>query len=198
MKNETLQERLDILKLDYIDFIKITIQDTGSIIPAFTVFAEIKNEIDEKTGFNMLGMIHIPIPASYMENGSSKDELVEELMPKVFNKLKEDFIPHAILFSSEVWIRRVSKDQFPDKKVDEIDIVDLDESKIKKTEGIIISIDYEDKSEFISYDIIRDGKQVSSDGNLVDKVELIENNEFQDISKSSMKGRFSNLFKLLK
>jgi hypothetical protein len=62
----------------------------------------------------------------------------------------------------------------------------------------IISIDYEDKSEFISYDLVRKGVQVSSDGDLVDTIELIENNEFQDVTKSSMKGRFSNLFKLLK
>jgi hypothetical protein len=114
MKNETLQERLDLLKSDYIDFVKETIQDTGSIIPAFTIFAELKNEIDEKTGLNMLGMIHIPIPALYMENSNKKDELVEELMPEIFNKIKKDFIPHALLFSSEVWIRRVNKDQFPD------------------------------------------------------------------------------------
>lgn len=73
---------------------------------------------------------------------------------------------------------------------------DMDNYKsLPKKEVIFISIETENKSETIIYEMIRNGKQVNTEGDLTDKIEL---KEMHDIEKpEGTSGRFAGLYKKL-
>lgn len=192
MSADTKKENIEILKNDYIDFIKTTIQETGGLYPSFTVFSEIKDEVENDKP--KIGLIHIPIPAKFIEDADSKDELVNEVLPEISKTVKENFIPYALAWASEVWVRRVNKE-------DVKSLSNLEEltEKAKKIEAVFINIESEDDNNIYVYEIIRDGKQITNDGDLVDKIELVEADDLtQSVKTGSMEGRFANLFHLFK
>jgi hypothetical protein len=49
---------------------------------------------------------------------------------------------------------------------------------------------FNDRKDLITFDIVRNGKQVNDDGDLIDKVELIET----DLKGDSFSGRLSDLY----
>lgn len=192
MNADLRKENIEILKNDYIDFIKTTIQETGGLYPSFTVFSEIKGEVENDKP--KIGLIHIPVPGKFIEDADSKDELVNEVLPEISKTVKENFIPYALAWASEVWVRRVNKE---DVKSPE-DLEKLTESA-KKVEAIFINIESADDNNIYVYEIIRDGKQITNDGDLVDKIELVEADDLtQSVKSGSMEGRFANLFHLFK
>jgi len=113
------------------------------------------------------------------------------VLPKVFKELKKRFIPHGIAWAAEAWMRVADKN-FNSSKDDWKSI------PIRK-EVIMISIESEDGNEFFMYEIKRSGKQVNSDGEFVDIVEL-ERFDDEVIKKSpeQITGRFTGLFKKFK
>lgn len=60
----------------------------------------------------------------------------------------------------------------------------------------MISIESDGPAESIIYEIKREGKQVNSDGDLVDVIKLEQ--QFKDETAPSTGGRFTGLFKKLK
>lgn len=195
MMTEKLKELINKLKEDYVNFVKETIQETGELYPSFTIFCQLKEEIDEETGDKVLGMVHIPVPSKFMENASSKEELVSEVLPKIFKEIKKQFVPHAIAWSSEVWVKKVSKEE---AKTEEEAFL-IAEKKVNREEAVFINVQSADDNEVLVYTIERIGKQINNDGDLVDKIELIPSNNLDNglVSNKDIGGRFSNLFNKL-
>lgn len=178
-------EKYEDIKKAYIEYITDLMTDMGSLYPHVTVFADQKkpkNEDEKKPA-----IIHIPIPEQLIDTDEGKETFVSEILPEVFKKLKEDFIPSGVAWASEAWMRIIEKhDEMPEN------YKDIPISK----EVIILTIDTatDENEELFIYEVKRDGKQVNQFGDFVDKVELILQPELSK-GYDRMKGRFSKLFK---
>jgi hypothetical protein len=177
-------EQFDVLKEEFISNIKSYVTECGGIFPHISVFADIKNP---KEGEDKPALIHIPIPDEYMENDESKDIFVDEIFPKIATELKNRFTPTALAWTAEAWVRTMNKDgKMPD---------DYKTLPVQK-EVIIITIESDTNKECVIYDIIRSGKQITSDGDMVDIVELVESENLRH--PDGLGGRFAGLFSKLK
>ena len=180
MENAQYEE----LKEEYIKHLIDVISETGGLFPHITIFADILNPKEEEK--DKPAIIHIPIPDKFMTDDKSKDEFIDEIIPDIFKDLKKKFEPHGVAWSSEGWMRQLDKsDKMPD---------DYKKLPIKK-EVIIVTLGTKDKEEVIIYEVKRQGKQVNSDGDLVDIVKLEKHDGDQP---NSVAGRFSGLFKKFK
>jgi hypothetical protein len=188
----SLEEEIDVLKNEHIDFIKNNIQTYGEFYPCITIFSELK-EINEDEPDLKFGMVHIPIDRKFLQDDESKDNFIKEVVPNIFKEIQKTFIPHAVLWCSEVWMRRMpKKDKITQEDIDEL------YKNGEKIEAVFITMESKNKNETFVYEIIRNGVQVSPDGDLVDKIQLKKSNEFDHITKENIGGRFSNLFGLFK
>jgi hypothetical protein len=175
------EEDFKDLRETYIDHIQQYMKDVGNLFPHITVFADVKDaKEDEKPA-----IIHIPIPTEYMETDELKDKFLEQVLPGVFKKVKEEFIPTGVAWGAEAWVRIVDKNTT---------LKDYKKSPVEK-EVVFISIETKDKHETLIYNIERNGKQVHADGSITDIIELTEAKESG--MPRSAQGRFTELFKLL-
>lgn len=165
----------DDLKKAYIENIKEYVKENGNMFAHISVFA--KHKTDDKNG-----IIHIPINGEFLESEESKDRFINEVVPQIAKKIREDFTTYGVAWVSEAWIRKADaseKETLSNWK------------KIPITgEVLLISMQFNDKKEVITFDILRDGKQVNDEGDLIDKVELVES----DLKGDSFSGRFSGLY----
>ena len=174
------QEIYNELKKDYKENLLSHATENGGVFPHITVFAESKNEEEDE---NKLSLLHIVIPEEFMENDVTKDKFVKKLVPDIFAKIKKDFIPHAVAWASEGWMRIPPKDFKPDD----------DYKTLPKKECLIITMESESEEEVILYEIQRN-LNVDKEKGLIDKIELIELKD----TPSNIGGRFSGLFKKFK
>jgi len=179
-------EQYEELKKDYINHIKEYVTDNGGLFPHLTVFADVKKPKEGEE--DKPAIIHIPIPDEWMQSDEMKDKFVDNVIPDVFKDINAEFIPHGIGWAAEAWMRVADKNFDPSKG-------DWKKIPIRK-EVIMISIESDRPSESIIYEIKREGKQVNSDGNLVDVIKLEQ--QFKDEIAPSTGGRFTGLFKKLK
>jgi hypothetical protein len=114
---------------------------------------------------------------------------IEEIVPSVFKSITERFIPAGMAWASEAWMRIADANTFDPKRDNYKNI------PIKK-EVLFISIETDYINETRIYDIERKGKQVNADGELIDHITLIENQELKAPDK--VEGRFAGLYKKLK
>lgn len=181
------EEQYYKLKEDYIEHILEYVREEGGLFPHLSILADIKEPSPEEE--NKPALIHIPIDEQYMESEENKDEFVYDILPVVFKKLKKDFTPTAIAWASEAWMRIVDKNFDVSKQ-------NWKEIPIKK-EVIIITIESEFENISHLYEIKRKGKQINSEGTLIDAIQLEKlDEEFKGASK--VEGRFSGLFKKFK
>ena len=180
------KEEYVILKDEYIDHIKEFITEHGQLFSHITVFGKLKTPKDEDE--KKPAMIHIIIPPDFMKNDDSKDMFINKLLPEVSKELNKDFLIYGTVWSSEAWMRIAGADF----DIDKDDFRDIPGKK----EVVIISFESEDLDETFIYDIKRTGKQITSDGKLVDTIVL---EEFMDDHKPTITaGRFTGLYKKLK
>lgn len=168
----------------YIDHIKKYVSQTGGLFPHVTVFANsIEKEEEKETN---LSIIHIPIPDEFMSD-SGKDTFVDEVMPEVYKEIKKKFVPFGIAWASEAWLREADPN---------FDVTKENWKKLPiRKEVVFITIEDENLCKTQVYELKRVGKQVSGDGDLVDKVEL---EILQDlVNPIKTEGRFSGLYKKL-
>lgn len=169
------------LKENYIDYIKYYVAETGGLFPHITIFAEVRHpKEDEK---DKTALIHIPIPDQYMSNDDGKETFIVEVLPDIIKEVKKMFIPKGVAWAAEAWLRMADKKD---------DITDYKKLPIKK-EVVIITIESENKNDSFIYEMLREGKQVNSIGDLVDVVNLKQIEKFSN--PDSLGGRFSGLFK---
>lgn len=178
-------EQFDVLKEEFINNIKSYVIESGGMFPHISIFADVKNP--EKGEEDKPALIHIPIPDEYMENDNSKDIFVDEIFPKIAKELKNRFTPIALAWTAEAWVRTMNKDgKMPDN---------YKNLPIQK-EVIIITIESDTDKECVIYDILRNGKQITSDGDMVDVIELVEAQNLKH--PDGLGGRFAGLFSKLK
>ena len=152
-------ERYNDIKEGYLKNIKRFLTEMGDIFPHITVFGLHKSDQDKSA------IIHIPIDEKFMSSEERKDEFIDQVIPEVAKKIKEEFIPEGVAWTSEAWIRESPIDKgIPN---------DWKKLPIKK-EVLFINMEFENRKEIIVYEINRNGKQVNEDGDIVDHVELIE------------------------
>jgi hypothetical protein len=175
-------EQYEDLKNNYLEHLKENISELGGLVPHIAVFA------DHIHKNNKPAMIFMIISEEYMASEDTKDDFIDNKLPDVFKSLKERFVPHAIAWAAEAWVRIVDKDFNMAKQ-------DWKAIPIKK-EVVIVSIENKDKTESIIYNIKREGKQVTESGDIVDRIEL----ELSDDLKDGMNagGRFTGLFRKFK
>lgn len=167
------------LKDRYIQNIQRFITETGNLFPHITVFADHKDESEEEKS----AIVHIPIPDEILMSEETKEDFVTEVIPEIAKTIRKKFKPYGVSFASEAWVRSFNKE---DGEIPE----NWKEQPIEK-EVLMVTMEFADRQETIVYEIKRNGKQVTEEGDLVDHVELIE----QDFSgASSVGGRFGNLF----
>jgi hypothetical protein len=172
------------IKNSYIEFITKLIVHEGGIPPSITVLGT-----HIKDGLN--AVVHIPIPGKFIKDDNSKDEFVNELIPQIAKKVAEDFDINAVAWASEAWLR-----------VSDIKTIDLDKglsdwkSLPVKMEVLIITIESHDDSEFTVLEIVRSGKQVNEDGDLIDRIELVELPDYDGAVLAE--GRFAGLYRKFK
>lgn len=174
-------EQYQEVKDAYIEHLIDVIAETGGLFPHITIFADVLKPKEGEE--NKPAIIHIPIPDNFMKDDESKDEFIDEIIPDIFKDLKKEFEPHGVAWSSEGWLRHIEKGgKIPDN---------YKNLPIKK-EVVIVTLGTQDKEEALIYEIKRQGKQVNSDGNLVDIVKL---EKLDGDQPESVGGRFSGLFK---
>jgi hypothetical protein len=174
MTNEIFEE----LKEAYVEHLKEMMLEEGTIYPVITIFAD---HIEDTEGKGAI--VHLPIPAEYMQSSKKKDEFIEEMLPQVAEQVREKFIPYAVAWSAEAWMRIV------DEKKDE-----LFEPSINKEEAIIINIETDGKTETIIYKIIRNMNVEEKEG----LKETITLEKMDDVPTGTGEGRFTGLLKKFK
>lgn len=183
----TEQQFIEI-KEDYVDSIKLFISEQGGLYPHFSIIANIREPKNEEEK-EKPALLHIPIPNEYLEDEEGKERFVSLVFPKIYNDIVKNFHPIAIAWGSEAYIRTVPKD------------FDLEKNDYKKVpiekEIVIVNIETMDKQELFIYEIKREGKQVNSDGELTDKVTLIDLSDEFSKEKPTIGGRFTGFFKYL-
>lgn len=164
------------IKESYVSNIKRFITETGNIFPHITVFGKHKEDDLEEA------IIHIPVPDEFLKSEQSKDEFIDEVVPKIAEKIKEKFIPEGVAWTSEAWIRQIGKEEKLPENWKELPI---------KKEVVFITMEFATRKDFMVYEIKRLGKQVNQEGELVDQVDLIEE-DFSSAEQAT--GRLSNLY----
>lgn len=178
----TEQEFIEIKK-GYVDFITKFMIKNGELGPSITVIGTHKED-----GNNAI--VHVPIPGKFMKSDESKDEFIDEILPEIAKKIAEDFTANAIAWASEAWLRVLDK---KDPKIE--DLKDWKSLPVQK-EVLIINIEHETGSNTFVQEIVRKGKQVNEDGELVDHIQLIEMSDYKQ--GITGEGRFTGLYKKFK
>jgi hypothetical protein len=176
------EEQFKEIKEVYLKSITDFMQDETGMEPHITVFAE-RLDDEESTP----AILHMPIPSSLMNSEDGKDKLIEVILPQVAKKIKKEFKPYGIAWTSEAWVRKTHKDNIDN----DILLDNWKEIPISK-EILMINIESEFGNEMTIYEIKRNGMEVTEDG-LKDTVELILDKELTD-ETGSMTGRFTGLY----
>lgn len=170
------EEKYQELKEEYVGNIKQFLTDVGSIFPHISVFGNHKDEEKDKDA-----IVHIQVPEEFMRSEVMKETFVQDVIPKIAEKIREKFVPYGVAWTSEAWVRTATKDQAVPENWKELPI---------EKEILLVSMEFTHKKEFIVYEIKRNGKQVNEDGDLVDQIDLIQ----EDFSGADgMTGRFTGL-----
>lgn len=172
-------EKIQELKITYLDHIKDYLNETGGLFPHITIIAEHRDPAKSEEN----AIIHVPIPDKYMGGDDAKQKFVDNVVPGLAKKLNEDFIPQAVVWASEAWVRSMHKDA---------KMEDYKDLPIEKEVLIIVYESNYDK-EIQVHEMIRNGKQVNKDGNLVDAITLVHDKGFT--SNDYPTGRFTGLLK---
>lgn len=161
------------------------VEEYGGVHPHITIFADIKSPENEEE--ERQSVVHVEIPDELLSSEEGKETFMTEVFPKLAEQVKKRFNVYGVTWISEGWMRSVSKDeQMPDNYKD---------LPIKK-EVIIITVETIEDSNAMMFEMKRDGMQVTSDGDFVEKVELIKIGDDNDDSPLTG-GRFSGMLKQL-
>lgn len=171
------EEKYQEIKESYISNIKRFMTEMGGgMFPHISIFADHKDDHKEKDA-----IVHIHVPDEFMKSEEMKESFVQEVVPEIAKKVREKFIPYGVAWTSEAWVRTAKKDEEIPENWKDLPI---------EKEILLISMEFTHKKETLIYEIIRNGKQVNEDGDLVDHIDLVE----EDMSGvESMSGRFTGL-----
>ncbi len=167
------------MKNSYYEMVTKMITDFGGLGPSITVLGTHKED-----GTNAI--VNLVIESKYMKDEESKDEFIDDILPGIAERVREDFDIKAVVWASEAWLRIIDKSTTADQ------VRNWKNIPVKK-EVLILVIDSEEQNETIIKEIVRKGKQVNSSGELTDHVELLDMPEYEQGVIGE--GRFTNLYK---
>lgn len=177
MKN--VDERKTIIN-EYVKKVSNYLQEEGSVFTHITIFAD---KLDKTEDEEKINIIHIPLPPELLKSDEGKETMIKQIFPQISEELHKKFRPYGVAFTTEAWVRVADKEQEIPKNWKDLPI---------SKEVLMINFEFEDyKQSHISV-INRLGKQVNSDGNYIDRIEL---EDYRDLKEGeSLSGRFSNLY----
>lgn len=174
---EQQQELIDI----QLDIIKNFIANEGDIFPHVTVFGK---RIDSEE--EAVSVIKIPFTKEVFKMG--EERFIQEVLPKIGKKIKQDFDIYGVSFSSmaKMSIMKVNKDT-------------LEEEGKTETEVVVISFEFDDVElpTLRVFEVKKTGQKVTEDGEIVDDIELTYNKEISEHASESMEGAMVGLYKKL-
>lgn len=171
------------MKDSYLELITKILIESGGLNPSITLLGVHKE--DGKSA-----IVHVPIPSKYMNNEETKDEFLDDIVPQIADKVKKDFDVNAVAWASEAWLREADTKNMSKEQV----MTGWKKLPIKK-EVLIISIESEEGVQTTIKEILRKGKQVNEDGQLIDNIELGEMPTFDGNNAAAAEGRFTGLYK---
>jgi hypothetical protein len=175
MNTEHYQE----MKKSYIEFVTKIMIENGGLNPSITVLGT-----QIKDGSN--AVVHVPIPGKFMKDDNAKEEFLNEIVPQIAKSVNEQFDIKAIAWASEAWMSEVdTKDADPEK------LKDWKNIPVKK-EVLIVTIESDEENKTCIMEIVRKGKQVNNQGELIDNIELVEQNQYNHTVIGE--GRFTGLY----
>jgi hypothetical protein len=176
-------EEFKELKEGYLELVIKMITESGGLTPSFTILGTHKPD-----GKNAICLV--PIENKFMKDEQSKDYFIDIVVPEIAEKTRELIEIRAIGWASEAWMR------VADKTTTDVDKLKKDWKSLPiKAEVLIISIDSEEFKETSIKEIVRKGKQVNEDGELVDHIELVDMSEYSGEPMHAATGRFTDLYK---
>ena len=175
MKNEDLMS----IKERYTNSLIEATMATGHLVPHISLFGHEKKNPEE------LHMLNMPFPEEMMSDDVLKDTFMKTIFPEFAKHICETYEILAVSWVSEAWLR----EKMGDMPVDYKDI------PIKK-EVIILTFETKDVFYCQTYDVLRKGKKVTSEGDLIDNVQLTKSLDFENKDHESVvEGRFTHLLK---
>jgi hypothetical protein len=174
-------EEYNSMKDSYLELITKILIESGGLNPSITLLGVHKE--DGKTA-----IVHVPIPSKYMNTEEGKDEFVDDIVPQIADKVKKEFDINAVAWASEAWLREADS-----KNISKEELMSSWKKLPIKKEVLIITIESEEGVQTTIKEILRKGKQVNEDGELIDNVELIDIPKFE--GTNAAEGRFTGLYK---
>lgn len=168
------------MKKEYLEMVKKIMTDTGGLAPHITVLG-----VRKEDGYNSI--VHIPIDSKFMKDEDAKDRFVDKMIPEIAEKISEEFQINAVAWASEAWMRVADA-----KTADPATTLANWKSLPIKKEVLIITVESDKHNESNIYEIVRNGKQVNSDGRLIDNINLVQL-DFENAATAE--GRFTGLYK---
>jgi hypothetical protein len=172
---------LEMMRGEFVDSVIRMVKGEGFLAPFMGLFA--LNSDKKKT------LMIVPLDGDYLHE--EKDLFFEDIVPALRDRLHDQgFKIYAVCLASEAWARVTNAADF-----------DYTEEAIKalpKEEILIITYLAEDEKVITLFDLVRDGKAVNQEGNIIDYVTLTERNEDEDSRiVISQQPEFDDLFNLL-
>ena len=171
------------MKNGYLELITKILMESGGLNPSITLLGTHRDD-------GKIAIVHVPIPSKYMDNEESKDKFVDDLVPQIADKVKKDFDVNAVAWASEAWLREADTKNMSKEQV----MTGWKKLPIKK-EVLIISIESEEGVQTTIKEILRKGKQVNENGELIDNIELCDMPAFDGHNAAAAEGRFTGLYK---
>lgn len=171
----TESEHIENFKKENKENITKLISQMGGFAPLCTIFTH-KND--------NYGVIIVTLPEDVLDSYENKQKFLKA-MPDFFDSIVED--GHRIVcfsYSSEAWLRTADKNGgVPDNW-----------QSLPKIEALITSYETNDSVSLEIYNIIREGKIVDTEGDLIDCIRLEKNNDM-DSKEGNLQGGFSTIYR---
>jgi hypothetical protein len=170
------------MKDGYIKLVKGLMIENGGLEASITILGTHKSDQHN-------AIVHVPIPNKYMKSEEMKDEFINVVVPDISEQINKKFDVKAVAWASEAWVRTLDNKNGERTKAPD-NWKDLPISM----EVLIVTIESEHHNESLILEIVRKGKQVNEEGELIDAIELTEHPEYKE-GITTGEGRFTGLYK---
>lgn len=167
------KSKITLLNAEFKDLMEKMLLDDGELTPTIGIIAEKPDADDEKTRDHLM---ICPLPQSLLESSKSKAFLMEDVLPKMGEKLLSDkFQIVGVIFAYLGLVRTVPKDAIGDKPVEKVTKEDIEH--VKPKEILFLHYQSDVDSVITSYNVNRKGMAVNPEGEIVDIIKLTKNRE---------------------
>lgn len=151
-------DQFNILRTEITNDVRKFIIENGTIDPHLSILAD-KKVIKSEDDLKQ-ALIEIPIPENIMNNRKDEKYFIEQIFPEIVKDIRRKFTIKAVVWTA----------------------IDT----IFNKEFVVIYIESLERKDVITYKIIRSGKVVNSNGELIDDIRL-EESEIKNPKESFIK-----------